>query len=64
MCLRLIAETDARSVSDSHPSCSNLFPTERAFLPRKKRCKPHIEVVQFWGSKFKGQGHRINNTTQ
>jgi len=36
MCLRLIAETDARSVGDSHPSCNYLMSVEpwtRGFAP-------------------------------
>ena len=26
--------------------------------------EPTLEVVLFWGSKIKGQGYRVNNTTQ
>ena len=48
MCLRLIAETDARSVDDSHPSCIDIVSAPHVQPTVSQQWRKQYTVTMYW----------------
>jgi len=60
MCLRLIAEIDARSVGDSHPSCKNRVQNNVA-SGRAEFLGVIPPLVTFWGTLLANEVLKMSN---